>query len=409
LPFDDDYSIVESVSRLLLDRELNCPKGVGALSHPKKTGTFSVCVFLKASQKILIKRSISMKKVRLLVVFALLALPLLSVSAQRNRELYIYTFDEMFPQEILDGFTKATGIKVVMETFVYNEDMLMELEIKEGGYYDLVIADDYIVDFAIAEDQLAQKLDKRKLANVKNINPLFQHQFYDPGDEYTIPYGAGVQTIVYDPSKVRGEVTGYEDLLNGALRNNVGIIGNYRVINGIALKVLGKSYNTENVADINAAGQWLQRFAPNVKVIDDEHLQQDILNGNVGAAVVYTRMATVAKTGKPNLKIVFPKEGIGFGIMPAFIPVKAPNPNAAHAFLDYIMDARRGAQCFEYLGYYCTFKASEQYISAVNKELLILPGFRNFEMIENLSQEAEDAHAQIWKAFLVASKAEVRN
>jgi spermidine/putrescine-binding protein len=113
--------------------------------------------------------------------------------------------------------------------------------------------------------------------------------------------------------------------------------------------------------------------------------------------------------GKPNLKVVFPKEGIGFGIMPAFIPVKAPNPNAAHAFLDYIMDTRRGAQCFEYLGYYCTFKASEQYISAVNKELLILPEFRNFEMIENLSQEAEDAHARIWKAFLAASKAEVRN
>ncbi|MDR1352718.1 MAG: spermidine/putrescine ABC transporter substrate-binding protein, partial [Treponema sp.] len=76
-----------------------------------------------------------MKKVRLLVFFALLAIPVLSVSAQRNRELYIYTFEEMFPQEILDGFTRATGIRVVMETFVYNEDMLVELEVKEGGYY----------------------------------------------------------------------------------------------------------------------------------------------------------------------------------------------------------------------------------------------------------------------------------
>lgn len=349
-----------------------------------------------------------MKKVRLLVLFALLALPVLCVFAQRNRELYIYTFEEMFPQEILDGFTRATGIRVVMETFVYNEDMLMELEVKEGGYYDLVIADDYIVDFVISEDQLAQKLDKRKLSNLRNVNPVFQHQFYDPDDEYTIPYGAGVQTIIYDPAKFRGEVTGYGDLLSAGLQNNVGIIGNYRVINGMALKALGKSYNTENVADINAAGQWLQRFAGNVKVVDDEKLADDVIRGNVGAAVVYTGMATAAKTQRPNLRVVFPKEGIGFGIMPAFIPVNAPNSNAAHAFLDYIMDARRGAQCFEYLGYYCTFKASEQYISAPNKEFLILPAFRNFEMIENLSQEAEDAHAQIWRAFLSASKAEVR-
>jgi spermidine/putrescine-binding protein len=350
-----------------------------------------------------------MKKVRWLVIFAFLALPLLSVSAQRNRELYIYTWEDMFPQEILDGFTKATGIKVVLKTFVYNEDMLLEMEMREGDYYDLVIADDYIVDFIISEDQLAQKLDKKKLSNLKNVNPLYQHQYYDPDDEYTIPYGAGVQTIVYDPAKVRGDVTGYGDLLNGALQNNVGIIGNYRVINGMALKALGKSYNTENVEDINAAGQWLQRFANNVKVVDDERLQQDLLNGNVGAAIVYTNMATAAKTGKPNLKVVFPKEGIGFGIQPAFIPVKAPNPDAAHAFLDYILDARRGAQCFEYLGYYCTFKASEQYISPANREFLILPSFRNFEMIENLSQEAEDAHARIWKAFLAASKAEIRD
>jgi spermidine/putrescine-binding protein len=349
-----------------------------------------------------------MKKVRLLVLFALLAIPVLSVSAQRNRELYIYTWEEMFPQEILDGFTRATGIKVVLETFVYNEDMLMELEVKEGGYYDLVIADDYIVDFIISEDQLAQKLDKGKLSNLKNINPLFQHQYYDPDDEYTVPYGAGVQTIIYDPAKFRGEVTGYGDLLNNGLRNNVGIIGNYRVINGMALKALGKSYNTENLADIDAAGQWLQRFAGNVKVVDDEKLADDVVRGNVGAAVVYTSMATAARAQKPNLKLVFPKEGIGFGIMPAFIPVKAPNSNAAYAFLDYIMDARRGAQCFEYLGYYCTFKASEQYIGAANKEQLILPAFRNFEMIENLSQEAEDAHARIWRAFLSASKAEVR-
>jgi spermidine/putrescine-binding protein len=295
-----------------------------------------------------------------------------------------------------------------METFVYNEDMLVELEVKEGGYYDLVIADDYIVDFIISEDQLAQKIDKRKLSNLGNINSLFQHQFYDPDDEYTVPYGAGVQTIIYDPAKFRGEVTGYSDLLNSGLQNNVGIIGNYRVINGMALKALGKSYNTENIADIDAAGQWLQRFAGNVKVVDDERLAEDVIKGNVGAAVVYTGMATTAKAQKPSLKVVFPKEGIGFGIMPAFIPVRAPNSSAAHAFLEYIMEARRGAQCFEYLGYYCTFKASEQYISAANKENLILPAFRNFEMIENLSQEAEDAHARIWKAFLSTAKAEVR-
>ncbi|MDR3336454.1 MAG: spermidine/putrescine ABC transporter substrate-binding protein [Treponema sp.] len=350
-----------------------------------------------------------MKKCKLVLIFALLLFPLFSVSAQRNRELHIFTWEEMIPQEILDGFTRATGIKVILKNFVYNEDMLMELEMREEeGYYDLVIADDYIVDFVISEDQLAQKLDKSKLPNLKNVNPDYQHQFYDPNDEYTVPYGAGIMSIIYDPARIRTPITGYEDLRTPGLGKNVGIIGNYRVVNGMGLKALKKSYNTDNVADINAAGQWLLGLAPNVKVIDDEHLDQELTSGNISAAVVYNYMATNAKTANPRLEVVFPKEGIGFGIMPAFIPVKALNSPAAYAFLDWILDARRGAQCFEYLGYYCTFKASEQYISADMKNFVILPDSlknRNKEMIENLSQEAEDAHARIWDTFRATAKA----
>jgi spermidine/putrescine-binding protein len=131
---------------------------------------------------------------------------------------------------------------------------------------------------------------------------------------------------------------------------------------------------------------------------------------------MYTDQVTKAKIENPRLEVVFPKEGIGFGIMASFIPSRAPNAAAAHAFLNFILDARRGAQCFEYLGYYCTFKASEQYIDPRYKEFLIMPtrssgsqrtgvgsgniNFGNMEMMLNISQEAEDAHARIWSDFI---------
>jgi spermidine/putrescine-binding protein len=90
--------------------------------------------------------------------------------------------------------------------------------------------------------------------------------------------------------------------------------------------------------------------------------------------------------------------------MAAFIPSRAPNADAAHAFLNYILDARRGAECFEYLGYYCTYSASEQFISPEYKEYLTMPKFGNFELIQNLSAEAEEVHGQIWTAFNMAVK-----
>ena len=127
--------------------------------------------------------------------------------------LNLYTWEGMFDPETISAFEQETGIKVNYVNFDFDETMLAKLESTEGGEYDLVIADDYIIETVIAEG-LAQKLDKSKLTNYANVNPLFQGQFYDPTDEYTVPYGSGVQTIVYDPTAIDFEITGYADLWN---------------------------------------------------------------------------------------------------------------------------------------------------------------------------------------------------
>jgi spermidine/putrescine-binding protein len=324
--------------------------------------------------------------------------------APQNRQFTLFTWEGMFPQEILDGFERDTGYRINYVNFDYDETMLSRLETAGGGDYDLIIADDYIIETVIAEG-LAQKLDKSKIPNYKNVNSIYLKPFYDPADEYTVPYGAGVQTILYDPSQVNIRITGYADLWDSSLRGKVGTIANFRVINGLALKVLGKSYNTENLDDIRAAGERLLTLAPNIRLIKDDDLQNDLLSGEIAAGVMYTSQVTMAKMENPNLEVVFPSEGIGYGIMGSFIPGKAPNSDAAYAFLDYILDPRRGAECIEYLGYYCTFSASEPFISEEYKEFLTLPeGFNvDMEMMGNINEAAEEEHSRVWTAFREAT------
>jgi spermidine/putrescine-binding protein len=334
-------------------------------------------------------------------IFVFILVIILSFSGCDKREKFtFYSWAEMFPQDILNGFEKEYNIKINYINFDENETMLARLQAAKGGRYDLIIADDYIVEMVIKEN-LAQKLDKSKLPNFRNINAIYQGQFYDPADDYTVPVGAGVQTIVYDPRRVPLNISGYEDLWNSSLRNRVGIIGNFRVINGMALKVLGESYNTNDINTILYAGALLRNLSPNIRLIRDEHLEDELLAGEIYAAVMYTANVTAAKLEDPELVVVFPKEGIGFGIMAAFIPVKAPNADAAHKFLNYILDAKRGAECFEYLGYYSTFSASDPFISAEYREFLTLPhGFNtDMEMIQNISNEADEVHNRIWTEF----------
>ncbi len=344
-----------------------------------------------------------MKKLLSIVLAAALVFSLAAVSgcSEKQETLTLYTWEGMFPQEILDGFEKDTGIRINYVNFDYDETMLAKLQAANGGDYDLVIADDYIIETVIAEG-LAQKLDLSKLPSYDGINPVYQGQFYDPTNEYTVPYGAGVQTIVYDPEAVGFEINGYADLWNEQLADSLGIIANYRVINGMALKVLGESYNTEDLETIDAAGDLLADLAPNIRLIKDDYLEDDLLSGEINAAIMYTSQVTGAKMARPSLEIVYPEEGIGFGIMAGFIPSNAPNPDAAHQFLEYILDPERAADCFEYLGYYCTTLAAEQYISEEYRSFLTIPAEfadTEMEMIENISAEADSEHALVWSEF----------
>lgn len=320
-------------------------------------------------------------------------------SAQIGGELNLYTWDGMFPQEILKGFEEETGVRINFSNFDYDEDMLAKLEESRGGDYDLVIADDYIIELVIQEG-LAQKLDTGRLENYTNLNPVFMSQFYDPNNEYTVPYGAGIPLLVYDPALTDVEITSYADLWNPALKDNIAITANYRVINGLALKVMGESYNTKDLDVIRAAGEKMLELAPNIRVINDSNTQDFIVSGEVAVAFLYTSQVSAALNAREDLKVVYPKEGLGFGIMAGFIPSKAPNSDAAYAFLDYINRPENAAKCFEYIGFYCTNKAAEEYISDEMKRLIVLPeDASEGEIVQNISQEAEDLHAQIWNQF----------
>ncbi len=318
--------------------------------------------------------------------------------AGEDKELVLFTWQGMFPQEVLDGFEEETGVKVIYSNFDTDETMLEKLSMAKGGDYDFVIADDYILETVIANG-LAQELDKESLENIGNINPLYQGQFYDPEDAYTVPYGAGIPLIVYDPEQVELDIKGYSDLWDESLEDSIALVGNYRVINGITQLSLGKSMNEEDVDVIKETGKKLQELAPNVRMIQDDNTQNALLNGEASVALLYTSQVTAALAENPDLKVVYPEEGLGFGIMGAFIPSQAPNKDAAYSFLDYLMQPEIAAQCTNYIGYYSTNKAADEF---VNENLVVPDDVTKGEIVQNVSQEAEEQYNKNWTEFKAA-------
>lgn len=315
-----------------------------------------------------------------------------------DSELVLYTWEGMFPQEVLDGFEEETGYKIVYSNFDTDETMLEKVSMAKGGDYDVVIADDYILE-KIIEEGLATKLDKEKISNWDNINPLYQGQFYDENDEYTVPYGAGIPLIVYDPDEVELDIKGYKELWDPSLEDSVALIANYRVINAITLLTMGKSMNEEDVDTIKEAGEKLVELAPNIRMIQDDNTQNALLNGEASVALLYTSQVTAALAEDPELKVVYPEEGLGFGVMGMFIPSAAPNAEAAYQFVDYILRPEIAAECFDYIGYYCTNKAADQ---LVDENLVVPDSVTSGESIKNVNAKAEEQYNKNWTEFKAA-------
>lgn len=322
-----------------------------------------------------------------------------AAGAEGSQELNLFTWDGMFPQEVLDAFEEEYQIKINYSNFDYDEDMLAKLETAKGGDYDVIIADDYIIEIAI-EEGLVQKLDHTAISNFGNVDPAFQGQFYDPTDEYTVPYGAGIPLIVYDPAMVDLDIKSYGDLWDSSLEDNVALIGNYRVINGITLKTMGKSFNETDPGVLAEMSEKLNALAPNVRLISDSNTQDYIISGEAAVGFLYTSQVISALTARPDLKVVYPEEGLGFGIMGMFMPSQAPHSDAAQKFINYILEPEVSAKCFEYIGYVCTNQAAVEYLPGEMKESLSLPeGAAEGEFIMEIGSEANEIHEKAWTDF----------
>ena len=167
----------------------------------------------------------------------------------------------------------------------------------------------------------------------------------------------------------------------------------------MVLLTMGKSMNEEDPAVIKEAGEKLKELAPNIRMIQDTNTQNALLNGEAAVGILYTSQVIAALAENPDLKVVYPEEGLGFGIMNFYIPKNAPDTEEAYEFLDYILEPEVAAECFNFLGYYCTNKAADE---LVNPDLVVPDSVTKGEIIQNVSQEAEEVYNQNWTEFKAA-------
>lgn len=337
----------------------------------------------------------------LLALLMLAALPLLS-SAEEEKVLNIFSWDGYVDYaSVIQPFEQQTGIKVNYAPFSTNDEMFKKLQENGASEYDLVIASDYILNTARLEG-LMLPLDKEQLPNFANLDERFISQYFDPDNEYVVPYMSGIPLIVYNPDMVQIEIDGFEDLWDPSLADSIGLIDDARVSIGMVLLSMGQSMNTTDDAVLAQAKEKLFALRENIHVLEYENLHNSLISGDISVAYTFTPYVALALDANPNLKVVWPKEGLGFGIDGAFIPANAPHPDNAHAFLNYLLDGQVAATTAEWQ-YYCTPNAAAQeFLSDAYKNNTVFNGIYDrigdAEYVMNLGAD-ESKFQDIWTEF----------
>ena len=285
-----------------------------------------------------------------------------------DKVLNIYIWTEYLPDEVLKTFTERTGIKVNYDTFDSPEAILDKLSSGVADY-DIVCPSDYM-DAILIKEGLLQPLDKSKLPNLANQSPLFMDQSFDPGNQYSIPYLWGTTGVAYNKKKLGFEPDSWKVMFDPKHASRILMLDDMRECFAAALSLLGRSHNETDPAKIAEAAALLKQQKPIVQTYNSSDFANLLAAGDVDLAHGYNGEFARVIAENPDLGYMIPKEGGTKWMDNLAIPKTARNVEAAHLFLNYIMEPEIMAKVVNEKHYAAANEAAKAFI---NPEILNNP------------------------------------
>ena len=289
-------------------------------------------------------------------------------TASAQGQVNVYNWSDYIAEDAVDNFAKASGIKVNYSVYDSNESLDAKLRAGKSGY-DVVYptASPFLVRQIPAG--IYQKLDKSKLKNYGNVDPVIMKQLakYDPGNQYAVPWMWGTTGIGYNVAKV-------EKALPGAPVDSLRMIFDPAVVSkfkdcGVmvldsptdmipaALKYLKLDPDSKDPADLEKAVAAFKAVRPFIRRFHSSEYINALAQGNVCVAFGYSgdilQAADRAANSKNKIEIEYtiPKEGALLWVDVMAIPASAPNADNAYKWIDYLLDPKVAAESSNFVGY----------------------------------------------------------
>ncbi len=287
------------------------------------------------------------------LALALVAGLLLVAGAQAQGQLNMYNWSNYISELTVPNFEKESGVKMRYDTFDSNEILHAKLVAGRSGYDIVVPSSNW--GALQARGGLLTKIDKSKIPNFKNLDPVVMAQLakLDPGNEYMIPWFWGYTTVGINVEKVKkalGDLPMPDDAwalvfdpkYAQRLRScGISFLDSGQDIMEAMLVYLGIPVGTPNTADFNRAWAELQKIRSSVTLFSSSGYINDLASGSICVAMAWSsdmnisaQRAKESRSGQ-TIQVLIPKKGGVLFYDTIVIPKDAANVDNAYRFINY--------------------------------------------------------------------------
>lgn len=313
------------------------------------------------------------------------------ITAAAQDTLNVYNWSDYIGETTIADFTAETGIQVNYD--VYDNNDVLEAKLLAGNSgYDVVVP--------TAQPHLARQvaagiympLDRDLIPNAAGLDPILMEQVAtaDPGNEHAVIYQWGTNGFGYNVGMIAermpdAPVDSWDMLFNPEVVARFADCGVSMLDAGteifpLALHYLGLNPNTESTEDLARAEELIMSIRPYIKYFHSSQYINDLANGDICLAIGWSgdvlqasARAEEAQNGN-TIEYVIPKEGTLIWFDNLAIPADAPHPEAAHAFINFMLRPEVIAGVTNYVAFANAVPASREFVDpAIASDPRIFP------------------------------------
>jgi len=288
----------------------------------------------------------------------------LGPTAQATDELRLYNWSNYFPPTLLERFEQETGVKVTVDSYASEDDLLAKLQAGGGGY-DVIFPGTTTLGVMV-EKGLVEKIDTSSMENFGNVLPSFQSIAGDENRDYSAPYMWGTTGFTYDPEMVPGGSLdeSWKEVFEPRteLKGEIAMLNEMSDVWNAGAYYLGIDKCTEDPAEAQQILDLLLAQKPDVKLYSSEGTIDRMIAGEVPVHMQWNGAAHRVKAKKADVVYVYPTEGTTFWTDSMAVPANAPNKEVALQFINWMLLPDVAAEASNYTGYSNAIKGSGEFL-----------------------------------------------